>query len=145
MCFFDSRFILLYVMKFNFCLYLLDHEIEELTNLMLTLLLVYLSSTFFDVRVWSLISLDMYSVNSFFKALSISSNLSSFLLEDFVWKSKTPSKVKAFAWDLFYLSSSLCALACVMFEGTLLIIILLDWNIVCRSTSTRLSKKTLPI
>ena len=43
-------------------------------------------------------SLDFFTVKSFFLALSNFSNHVLFILAKFLWRSKAPSKVKAFAW-----------------------------------------------
>ncbi|WKA05429.1 hypothetical protein VitviT2T_023397 [Vitis vinifera] len=61
-----------------------------------------LSSVFFfpslvDSRVWSLSSSGLFSVKSFFLALSKVSNPILFLPAKFLWSSKAPSKVKALA------------------------------------------------
>ena len=62
-----------------------------------------LSSVFFfpsleDSRTWSLSSSGLFSVKSFFLALSKVSNPILFLLAKFLWSSKAPSKVKALTW-----------------------------------------------
>ncbi|RVW64358.1 hypothetical protein CK203_047027 [Vitis vinifera] len=62
-----------------------------------------LSSVFFspflaNSRAWSLSSSSLFSVKSFFLALSKVSNPILFLPTKFLWSSKAPSKVKALAW-----------------------------------------------
>ncbi|RVW27818.1 hypothetical protein CK203_107068 [Vitis vinifera] len=55
-------------------------------------------SSFPDSRAWSLSSLGLFSMKSFFLALSKVSNPILFLPAKFLWSSKVPSKVKALAW-----------------------------------------------
>ncbi|RVX10388.1 hypothetical protein CK203_016057 [Vitis vinifera] len=51
-----------------------------------------------DSRAWSLSSSRLFSVKSFFLALSKISNPILFFPAKFLWSSKVPSKVKALAW-----------------------------------------------
>ncbi|RVW68296.1 Transposon Ty3-I Gag-Pol polyprotein [Vitis vinifera] len=51
-----------------------------------------------DSRAWSLSSSGLFSMKSFFLALSKVSNPILFLPATFLWSSKVPSKVKALAW-----------------------------------------------
>ncbi|RVW71406.1 Uridylate kinase [Vitis vinifera] len=51
-----------------------------------------------DSRAWFLPSSSLFSVKSFFLALSKFSNPTLFLPAKFLWSSKAPSKVKALAW-----------------------------------------------
>ncbi|RVX09397.1 GTP-binding protein TypA/BipA-like [Vitis vinifera] len=51
-----------------------------------------------DSRAWSLSSPGLFSVKSFFLALSKVSNPLLFLPAKFLWSSKVPSKVKTLAW-----------------------------------------------
>ena len=83
--------------NFNFRCDLSDIEIELLERLMSSLSLVHLSPIV-DSKVWSLSSSCLFTVKSFFLALSNFSNPILFLLAKFLWKSKALSKVKAFAW-----------------------------------------------
>ncbi|KAJ9680549.1 hypothetical protein PVL29_019768 [Vitis rotundifolia] len=84
--------------NFNFRRNLTDSEIELLQSLMLSLSSVRLSPSSADSRVWSLSSSGLFSVRSFFLALSKVSNPILFLPAKFLWSSKAPSKVKALAW-----------------------------------------------
>ncbi|KAJ9687316.1 hypothetical protein PVL29_015988 [Vitis rotundifolia] len=84
--------------NFNFRRNLTDSEIELLQRLMLFLSSVHLSPSLADSRVWYLSSLGLFSVRSFFLALSKVSNPILFLPAKFLWSSKAPSKVKALAW-----------------------------------------------
>ena len=59
---------------------------------------VHLSTSVPDARVWALTSSGLFSIKSFFLALSKLSNLVMFHPTKFIWKSKVSSKVKAFAW-----------------------------------------------
>ena len=87
--------------NFNFCPILIDIEIELLERLMSSLNLVHLSPFDVDSQAWSLSSSGLYTVESFFLAVSNYSNLIPFLLANFFfffWKLKAPSKVKVFVW-----------------------------------------------
>ena len=84
--------------NFNFCRNLTDSEIDLLQSLMSSLSSVFFSLSLADSRAWSLSSSDMFSVKSFFLALSKVSNPILFLPAKFLWSSKVPSKVKALAW-----------------------------------------------
>ena len=77
---------------------LTDLEIDLLERLLFSLSAVRLSSYTVDSRGWCLSPTYLFSIKSFFMALSKSSNIISFLLANFIWKSKAPSKVKALAW-----------------------------------------------
>ena len=59
---------------------------------------MHLSPSVADSIAWSLSSSSLFSVKSFFLALSNFSNPILFLLDKFLWSSKAPSKVKALAW-----------------------------------------------
>ena len=69
---------------------------------MFSLTLVALSPITADSRAWSLSSFSLFSVESFFLDLFKSSNPIPFYPANFVWKSKTPSKVKIFAWSVVH-------------------------------------------
>ena len=84
--------------NFNFRRNLTDSEIDLLQRLMSSLSSVLLSPSLADSRARSLSSSDLFSVKSFFLALSKVSNPILFLLAKFLWSSKAPSKVKALAW-----------------------------------------------
>ncbi|RVX16129.1 hypothetical protein CK203_014542 [Vitis vinifera] len=57
-----------------------------------------LSTSASDTRSWSLLSSGLFTVKSFFTALSQMPDLSPFFPTKFVWKSQVPFKVKAFVW-----------------------------------------------
>nr|CAN63022.1 hypothetical protein VITISV_042518 [Vitis vinifera] len=82
----------------NFRRNLTDSEIDLLQRLMSSLSSVRFSPSLADSRVWSLSSSGLFSVKSFFLALSKVSNPILFLPAKFLWSSKVPSKVKALAW-----------------------------------------------
>ena len=84
--------------NFNFCRNLTDIEIELLQRIMSSLSSMHFSPSVADSIAWSLSSSSLFSVKSFFLALSNFSNPILFLLDKFLWSSKAPSKVKAFAW-----------------------------------------------
>ncbi|KAJ9676364.1 hypothetical protein PVL29_025068 [Vitis rotundifolia] len=84
--------------NFNFHCNLTDLEIDLLQRLMFSLSSVLLSPSLAYSRVWSLSSSGLFSVRSFFLALSKVSNPILFLPAKFLWSSKAPSKVKALAW-----------------------------------------------
>ena len=84
--------------SFNFSWNLIDREIYFLERLMSSLTSVCLSPITVDSRAWSLSSFGLFLVKSFFMTLSKSSNPIPFFLSNFIWKSKPPSKFKAFAW-----------------------------------------------
>ena len=82
----------------NFRRNLTDSEIDLLQRLMSSLSLVRFSPSLADSRAWSLSSSGLFTVKSFFLALSKVSNPILFLPAKFLWSSKAPSKVKALAW-----------------------------------------------
>ena len=82
----------------NFRHNLINLEIELLERFVSSLNLVHLSFKTTNLRIWSLSSVGSFSVKKNFMVLSMLSNPISFILTNFVWKSKVPSKVKAFAW-----------------------------------------------
>ena len=84
--------------NFNFRRNLTDSEIDLLQILMSSLSFVLFSPSSSDSRAWSLSSLGLFSVKSFFLALSKVSNPILFLPTKFLWSSKAPSKVKALTW-----------------------------------------------
>ncbi|RVW69353.1 hypothetical protein CK203_054877 [Vitis vinifera] len=57
-----------------------------------------LSTSASDARSWSLCSSGLFTVKSFFTALSQMPDSSPFFPTKFVWKSQVPFKVKAFIW-----------------------------------------------
>ncbi|RVW15777.1 LINE-1 retrotransposable element ORF2 protein [Vitis vinifera] len=82
----------------NFRRNLTDSEIDLLQRLMSSLSSVRFSPSLADSRAWSLSSSGLFTVKSFFLALSKVSNPILFLPAKFLWSSKVPSKVKALAW-----------------------------------------------
>ena len=73
--------------NFNFHRNLTDSEIEELERLMHSLDCMNLSTSASDARSWSLLSSGMFTVKSFFTALSQMSDSSPLIPYKFVWKS----------------------------------------------------------
>ncbi|RVW36770.1 Transposon TX1 uncharacterized 149 kDa protein [Vitis vinifera] len=84
--------------NFNFRRNLTDSEIEDLERLMHSLDCMNLSTSTSDARSWSLCSSGLFTVKSFFTALSQMPDSSPFFPTKFVWKSQVPFKVKAFIW-----------------------------------------------
>ncbi|RVW34900.1 putative ribonuclease H protein [Vitis vinifera] len=72
--------------------------IEGLERLMHSLDCMNLSTSVSDARSWSLCSSGLFTVKSFFTALSQMPDSSPFFPTKFVWKSQVPFKVKAFIW-----------------------------------------------
>ena len=77
---------------------LTDAEIVDLERLMSLLSSVHLSPSVLKAKAWVPSSLGAFSVKSYFSTLSNSSNFVPFYLANFLWKSRVPSKFKAFAW-----------------------------------------------
>ena len=75
-----------------------DLEIEDLKRLMTFLSRVHLSPFVLDEKAWIPSSLGVFLVKSFFLALTNVSDSIPFHLAKFLWKSRAPSKVMAFAW-----------------------------------------------
>ena len=84
--------------NFNFRRNLTDSEIDLLQRLMSSLSSMFFSLSLADSRAWSLLSSGLFSVKSFFLALSKVSNPILFLPAKFLWSSKAPSMVRALAW-----------------------------------------------
>ena len=82
--------------NFNFHRNLSDSEIEDLECLMRSLDCMHLSTSDSDARSWSLSSSGLFTVKSFFIALSQVPDLSPFSPIKFVWNSQVPFKVKSF-------------------------------------------------
>ncbi|RVW34013.1 hypothetical protein CK203_091968 [Vitis vinifera] len=78
--------------NFNFRRNLSDSEIEELESLMQSLDHLHLSPSVPDKRSWSLSSSGLFTVKSFFLALSQISGLPSVFLIKLVWNSQVPFK-----------------------------------------------------
>ncbi|RVW43453.1 hypothetical protein CK203_070344 [Vitis vinifera] len=80
----------------NFRRNLSDSEIEDLEGLMRALDELHLSPSVPNARFWPLSSLGLFSVKSFFLALSQSSGSPQDFPLKFVWNSQVPFKVKSF-------------------------------------------------
>ena len=80
----------------NFRRNLSDSEIEDLEGLMRSLDGVHLSPSVPDARLWPLSSSGLFSVKSFFLALSQFSGSPQVFPSKFVWNSQVPFKVKSF-------------------------------------------------
>ncbi|RVW19141.1 hypothetical protein CK203_095166 [Vitis vinifera] len=77
---------------------LLDSEIEDLEGLMRSLDGLHLSPSVPDARFWPLSSSGLFSVKSFFLALSQFSGSPQVFPSKFICKSQVPFKVKSFVW-----------------------------------------------
>ena len=88
----------LFSWNFNFRRNISDSEIEDLECLMRPLDYLHLSTSASDVRSWSLSSSGLFTVKSFFLALSQFSDSSPVFPIKFVWNSQVPFKVKSFVW-----------------------------------------------
>ncbi|KAL6331593.1 hypothetical protein AAG906_011533 [Vitis piasezkii] len=84
--------------NFNFRRNLSDSEIEDLESLMRSLDHIHLSPSVPDKRSWSLSSSGLFTVKSFFLALSQISGLPSVFPTKLVWNSQVPFKIKSFVW-----------------------------------------------
>ncbi|RVX22620.1 putative ribonuclease H protein [Vitis vinifera] len=84
--------------NFNFCRNLSDSEIEDLESLMQSLDHIHLSPSVPDKRSWSLSSSGLFTVKSFFLALSQISGLPSVFPTKLVWNSQVLFKIKSFVW-----------------------------------------------
>ncbi|RVW17671.1 Transposon TX1 uncharacterized 149 kDa protein [Vitis vinifera] len=87
-----------FLWNLNFRRNLSDSEIEDLEGLMRSLDDLYLSPSVPDARLWPLSSSGLFSVKSFFLALSQSSGSPQNFPSKFVWNSQVPFKVKSFVW-----------------------------------------------
>ncbi|WJZ85876.1 hypothetical protein VitviT2T_005388 [Vitis vinifera] len=87
-----------FLWNLNFRRNLSNSEIEDLEGLMRSLDDLYLSPSVPDARLWPLSSSGLFSVKSFFLALSQSSGSSQNFPSKFVWNSQVPFKVKSFVW-----------------------------------------------
>ena len=95
---FLGSLILSFSWNLNFHRNLLDLEIEVLERLMSSLSHLHLFPFGHDLRAWSLFSLGLFTIKSFFSILpNLIDPTPSFPI-DFVWKSQAPFKVKSFAW-----------------------------------------------
>ena len=84
--------------NFNFRHNLSDFKIEDLERLMRSLDCMHISTSASDARSWSLSPLGLFTVKSFFIALSQMLGLSPYFPTKFVWNSQVLFKVKAFVW-----------------------------------------------
>ena len=84
--------------NFNFRHNLSDFEIEDLECLMRSLDCMHLSASASDTRSWFLSSSGLFTVKSFFIALSQIPDLSPLFPTKFVWNSQVSFKVKSFVW-----------------------------------------------
>ncbi|RVW71380.1 putative ribonuclease H protein [Vitis vinifera] len=82
----------------NFRRNLSDSEIEDLEGLMRSLDGVHLSPSVPDARSWPLSSSGLFSVKSFFLALSQFFGPPQVFPSKFVWDSQIPFKVQSFIW-----------------------------------------------
>ncbi|RVW38710.1 Transposon TX1 uncharacterized 149 kDa protein [Vitis vinifera] len=87
-----------FLWNLNFRRNLTDSEIEDLEDLMRSIDDLYLSPSVPDARLWPLSSSGLFSVKSFFLALSQSSGSPQNFPSKFVWNSQVPFKVKSFVW-----------------------------------------------
>ena len=85
-----------------FCWNLTDVKIEDLERLMSLLSHVHLTSFVPNVKTWVSSSLGVLSIKKFLLVLSNFSYFVPFYLINFLWKSRVPSKVMAFAWLVAY-------------------------------------------
>ncbi|KAJ9701246.1 hypothetical protein PVL29_006548 [Vitis rotundifolia] len=86
--------------NFNFRRNLSDSEIEDLESLIRSLDRLHLSPSVPDMRSWSLSPTGLFTVKSFFLALSQCSGLPSVFPTKLVWNSQVPFKIKSFVWLL---------------------------------------------
>ena len=84
--------------NFNFRQNLYDSEIEDLEGLMRSLDRLHISPLVPDKRSWSLSPSGLFTVKSFFLALSQYSESPPVFPTKFVWNSQVPFKVKSFVW-----------------------------------------------
>ena len=84
--------------NFNFRRNLSDSEIEDLEGIMRSLDRLHISPSVPDKRSWSLSPSGLFTVKSFFLALSQYSESPPVFPTKFVWNSQVPFKVKSFVW-----------------------------------------------
>ena len=84
--------------NFNFRRNLFDSEIEDLESLMRSLDRLHLSHLVLDMRSWSLSPSGLFTVKSFFLALSQFSSSPLVFPTKFIRNSQVPFKVKSFVW-----------------------------------------------
>ena len=90
----------LFSWNFNFHRNVSDYEIEDLKGLMRSLDCLHLSPSVSDAGSWSLSSSRLFTIKSFFLALSQYSGFPPVFPTKFVWNSQVPFKVKSFVWLL---------------------------------------------
>ncbi|RVW33074.1 putative ribonuclease H protein [Vitis vinifera] len=84
--------------NFTFRRNLSDSEIEDLEGLMQSFDRLHISSSVPDKRSWSLSPSGLFTVKSFFLALSQYSESPPIFPTKFVWNAQVPFKVKSFVW-----------------------------------------------
>ena len=84
--------------NFNFRQNLSDSKIEDLEGLMRSLDRLHISPSVPNMRSWSLSPSGLFTVKSFFLALSQFSDSPPVFPTKFVWNSQGPFKVKSFVW-----------------------------------------------
>ncbi|RVX11275.1 LINE-1 retrotransposable element ORF2 protein [Vitis vinifera] len=84
--------------NFNFRRNLTDSEIEDLESLMRSLDRLHISPSVPDKRSWSISPSGLFTVKSFFLALSQYFESPPVFPTKFVWNSQVPFKVKSFVW-----------------------------------------------
>ncbi|RVW89552.1 LINE-1 retrotransposable element ORF2 protein [Vitis vinifera] len=84
--------------NFNFRRNLNDSEIEDLESLMRSLDRLHISPSVLDKRSWSISPSGLFTVKSFFLALSQYFESPPVFPTKFVWNSQVPFKVKSFVW-----------------------------------------------
>ncbi|RVW35114.1 putative ribonuclease H protein [Vitis vinifera] len=84
--------------NFTFRRNLSDSEIEDLEGLMQSFDRLHISSSVPDKRSWSLSPSGLFTVKSFFLALSQYSESPPIFPTKFVWNAQIPFKVKSFVW-----------------------------------------------
>ncbi|WJZ98266.1 hypothetical protein VitviT2T_016805 [Vitis vinifera] len=84
--------------NFTFRRNLSDSEIEDLEGLMQSFDRLHISSSVPDKRSWSLSPSGLFTVKSFFLALSQYSKSPPIFPTKFVWNAQVPFKVKSFVW-----------------------------------------------
>ena len=93
----SSRPLIPSFLNFSFRHNLFYFEIEDLKRLMFFLTCLHLSPSIPDARVWSLSYSSLFTVKSFYLALSNHANPAPLFCTNFVWKSQVSFKVKSFA------------------------------------------------
>ncbi|RVW96070.1 Transposon TX1 uncharacterized 149 kDa protein [Vitis vinifera] len=84
--------------NFNFRRNLSNSEIKDLEGLMRSFDRLHISPSFPDKRSWSLSPSGLFTIKSFFLALSQYSESPPVFPTKFVWNAQVPFKVKSFVW-----------------------------------------------